>query len=71
MARILAILWLRLPLGCAAAYGLWHLLGPSGLVMSAPLFGALLAKPILELFAELFHSAKALASPVGPGLART
>jgi hypothetical protein len=61
MARVLAILGFRLLLGCAAACGLWHLQGPSGLAMSAPLFGALLAKPILELFAELFHSAKASA----------
>lgn len=61
MPRILAIIGFRLLLGCAAAYGFWYLLGAFGLAMSAPLFGALLAKPILELFAELFQSAKALA----------
>jgi hypothetical protein len=58
MARILAILGFRLLLGCAAAWGFWYLLGAFGLVMSAPLFGALLAKPILDLIAELFYSAK-------------
>jgi|APIni6443716594_1056825.scaffolds.fasta_scaffold289910_2 hypothetical protein len=61
MPRILAIIGLRLFLCCAAALGFWYLLGAFGLAMSAPLFGALLAKPILELIAELRHSAKAVA----------
>lgn len=51
----------RFGVGCVAAYGLWRLFGPFGLVFSAPLFGVLLAKPIYELVGTLRDTAKGLA----------
>jgi hypothetical protein len=65
MPRLLAIAGLRLLFCAVMAYVLWRLLGAVGLVVSAPLFGVLLARPILEMSAELRDSARTLAySPV-------
>jgi len=61
MPRLLASAGLRLLFCTTVAYVLWRLLGAVGLVVSAPLFGVLLAKPIFELVAELRGSAKRLA----------
>jgi hypothetical protein len=61
MRRLLAVTGLRLLFCAAVAYVLWRLLGAVGLVVSAPLFGVLLARPLLELVAELRHSARQLA----------
>jgi len=59
MPRVLASAALRLLACVVAAWVLWRLLGLVGLVVSAPLFGVLLAKPLFELTAELRDSAKA------------
>jgi len=61
MARVLAVIALRTLAGCMVAALFWHLLGAFGLAMAAPLFGALLARPLLELIAELRASTRALA----------
>ena len=61
MARSLAVIGLRVLVGCLVAALFWYLLGAFGLAMSAPLFGALLARPLLELMAELRASTRALA----------
>ena len=52
---------LRLALCTAIAYGLWRMLGPVGLAVSAPLFGLALAKPMLQLLAGLRDTAHARA----------
>ena len=61
MPRLLAIAAFRVLLACAAAALLWRVLGAVGLAVSAPVFGVLLAKPILELSAELRHLTKRFA----------
>ena len=61
MARVLAVIAWRMLAGGLVAALFWYLLGAFGLAMSAPLFGALLARPLLELFAELRASTRALA----------
>lgn len=61
MGHILAVIVLRVLAGCAVAALFWYLLGAFGLAMSAPLFGALLARPLIELLAELRASTRALA----------
>ena len=61
MANILAVIVLRVLAGCAVAALFWYLLGAFGLAMSAPLFGALLARPLIELLAEFRASTRALA----------
>lgn len=61
MGHILAVIVLRVLAGCAVAALFWYLLGAFGLAMSAPLFGALLARPLIELLAELRAATRALA----------
>lgn len=61
MMRELTTIGWRLLLGCAGAYGLWRLMGPSGLVMAAPLFGGLLAGPILEVLSASRRATRELA----------
>lgn len=61
MARVLTVIALRVLAGCLVAAMFWHLLGAFGLAMSAPLFGALLARPLLELISEIRTSTRALA----------
>lgn len=52
---------LRLLFCIAVAYALWRLLGAVGWVVSAPLFGVLLARPILELVGDLRDATKSMA----------
>jgi hypothetical protein len=61
MSQVLVSLALRLPVCMVVSFALWRFLGPIGLVVSAPLFGVLLAKPLFELADELRHSDKTLA----------
>ena len=61
MPAVLASIAIRLLCCLAVSYGLWRFVGPVGLVVSAPLYGVLLAKPLFELFAETRAAAKTLA----------
>ncbi len=47
---------------CAAfAFGLWRVFGAFGLVFAAPLFGVLLARPLVELASDLGRATRGLA----------
>lgn len=41
-----------------AAWGLWAVFGPTGLVFAAPLAGVLLARPLIDLAGDLRHGTK-------------
>ena len=53
MTRILLRIAFRLVLCCAATYALWLRLGATGFAVAAPIFGAALARPLIDLVAEL------------------
>jgi len=54
--RILASIALRL--GCCAliSWGVWRLQGPAAMVVTLPLFGIALAKPLIDLASALRHA---------------
>ncbi len=52
---------LRSALASAFAYGLWRAFGASGLVFAAPLFGVLLARPLIDLAGDLGRATRGLA----------
>jgi hypothetical protein len=58
MLNIVLRIVFRLLLCCAAAFLLWYRLGASGLALSAPIFGVVLARPIIDLVGEFAISAK-------------
>jgi hypothetical protein len=60
MSEIVLSIAIRLLICSAASYALWRFMGLVGVVVSAPLFGVLLAKPMLELAGELRDSARTL-----------
>lgn len=61
MIRILASIALRSACCAVVAALLWRAMGLVGLVVSAPLAGVLLARPLLDLASELHASARQLA----------
>jgi hypothetical protein len=52
---------LRSAVASAFAYGLWRAFGASGLVFAAPLFGVLLARPLIDLAGDLGRATRGLA----------
>ena len=58
MTRILLRIAFRLLLCCVATYALWLRLGTTGFAISAPIFGAALARPIIDLVAEFTAQAR-------------
>jgi hypothetical protein len=44
-----------------ASWALWRAMGLSGLVVSAPLYGVLFARPIIDLLSAARHSVRAMA----------
>lgn len=62
MLKILLRIAIGLVLGCAATWLFWRFFeGPVALVIAAPLFGVLLARPIIDLVAESSYAGKAAA----------
>ena len=61
MNALLVRILLRVLAAGAVAALLYRLFGASGLVFSAPLFGVLLARPLIELGSELKDRARSLA----------
>jgi hypothetical protein len=58
MSNFASSLLLRLACCLAASWTLWQVMGPIGLVTTAPLYGVLLARPILELASRTRYLAR-------------
>jgi hypothetical protein len=58
MTPIVLRILVRLVLCAVASYFMWRRWGPTGLAISAPLFGVALARPIIDLVAEFSVMAK-------------
>ena len=61
MTRIVVRIAVRLVLCALASYFMWRRWGPTGLAVSAPVFGVALARPIIDLVAEFSVLAKRVA----------
>jgi hypothetical protein len=61
MIRIVLRILVRLALCALASYFAWRRWGPSGLAISAPIFGVALARPVIDLVAELSVTARQVA----------
>ena len=57
-ATLVRIAW-RLAVCAAVSWCAWRFLGPVVMVLTLPLFGTLLAKPLLDLFSDMRHGLRA------------
>ncbi|MEP6738914.1 MAG: hypothetical protein ABJA61_00960 [Caldimonas sp.] len=55
MSRLLLSIAVRLALCAAVAWGVWRLMGTVALVLTAPLWGIALARPLIEVASDLWH----------------
>ncbi len=61
MSRLLWQIVLRTAAAGAVTWLVWRWLGAVGLAVCAPLFGVLLARPLIDLAGEMTHGTRALA----------
>lgn len=59
-ATLISIAW-RIAFCCGVTYAAWRAGGPIPAVLSLPLVGVLLARPLIELAGDLFHGLKSAA----------